>query len=220
MERVIPSVYLLPLVLTMAALPSTAGIITFDALSTGTMTPGASFTEAGFTVTAIDGGHPADILTLVNIGAPHQNVAIDGGTGNGDGFGTVFRITLTGGGLFNLNSLDIGNIGSDPTDEGGRCGISLRIELNNSAGECAAYAPPNGPFTTVSPSGFQNISFLDINIVGTGNGLFTDLYAVDNINLSISGTAAPEPSTILFVGAGLAYAYCGRVQEALCIASS
>src|SRR5579863_7653166 len=116
METVTPRIYLLPLVLTMAALtptPSAAAVITFDAQPTGTMTPGASFTEAGFTVTAINGGHPTDILTLVNIGAPHQNVAVDGDISNGDGFGTQFQITLTGGGLFNLDSIDIGNLGTD-----------------------------------------------------------------------------------------------------------
>lgn len=210
MKRTIPRVYLLPLALTMSALPSMAGIITFDALPAGTMTPGASFTEAGFTVTAIDGGHPADILTLVNIGAPHQNVSVDGGTANGDVFGTLFQITLTGGGLFNLNSIDIGNIGSDPTNESTTCGRALRIELSDSAGHCATFGPGAGAFTTVSPAGFQNISFLDINIIGTLNGPFTANYAVDNINLSPSETVAPEPSTILLVCAGLACAVSRR----------
>ena len=47
MKKAAPRVYFLPLVLVMAALPSTAGDITFDVLPTGTMAPARHLQKPG-----------------------------------------------------------------------------------------------------------------------------------------------------------------------------
>ena len=81
-----------------------AATITFDAQPTGAI---SSFTEAGYTISSMV-GDPGDVATIVNVGAPNENVVVDGNPN--DVFGTLMVITKTGGGLFNLVSLEVANL--------------------------------------------------------------------------------------------------------------
>ncbi len=179
--------------------PASAGVITFNSQPVGLMVAGSSFTEAGFTVTAVP-GDPGDEPNIVNIGGTNLNVAEDGNPN--DVFGTELQITATGAGLFSLSSIDVGNLGTSGAI-GVFCGFGFRIELTDNLGDCADYGPGSGPLTTESPAGFSNISFLDVNLVSASP---EQIFAVDNINLTPATTPVPEPSTFLlcFTGLGLA----------------
>ena len=183
-----------------------ADVLTFDSQTVGQVAPDTVITEGLFSMFAF-GGASGNTMTIKNIGGTHQNVVIDGNPTDSDG--TVFSIFLTDGGLFSLNSIDIANLRggqSNPIS----CGFSFRIELTDNLGDCSAFSPAT--FVTVSPPGFQNISALFVNIVSHTTIANNFDFAIDNINLSPSVTAAPapEPSTVLLVCAGLAYVSCGR----------
>jgi hypothetical protein len=183
-----------------------AATITFDAQPTGAI---SSFTEAGYTISSMV-GDPGDVATIVNVGAPNENVVVDGNPN--DVFGTLMVITKTGGGLFNLVSLEVANLSNPgspiPVSPGG----GFRIEVSGVPGGDDVYGPGSSTFVTESPTDLTNISQLDINIVSFTPESAT--FAVDNIVLS---TTVPEPSTwamMLFGFAGLGYAGYGARRTA------
>lgn len=179
-----------------------AETITFDGQPAGQMTSGSSFTEGDFTITALP-GDPGDTALLVNVGSPNNNVFVDGNPY--DVYGTVIQITLTNGGTFDLNSLDVADLNNGGGLSVG-CGSGYRIELTSSnPGDCADFGPASSTFTTVSPaSGFTEMSYLDVNIVSDlyycDGGCAGNNFAVDNIVLTPD---APEPSSVVLGLTGL-----------------
>jgi len=181
-----------------------AAVITFDSQPVGQVAPNTVITEGPFGMFAF-GGPGGNTMTIQNIGGTHQNVAVDGNIT--DLNGTVFSIFLTGGGLFSLNSFDVANLHGGVGGGAARgCGGGPRIELTDNSGDCFAFLTTSGTFSTLSPSGFQNISDLFVNIVSDVS--FADNFdlAVDNFNLTPAAApaSAPEPSTVLLVFAGVA----------------
>jgi hypothetical protein len=174
-----------------------AATITFDTQPTGAI---SSFTEAGFTITSTV-GDPGDVATIQNVGAPNENVVVDGNPD--DPFGTLLVIKKTGGGLFNLVSLDVANLDNPGSPIEVFPGTGFRIEVSGVPGGDDVYGPGSSTFATESPTDLRNISELDINLVGLAGG---ETFAVDNIVLS---SGVPEPSTwammmLGFVGLSLA----------------
>ena len=146
----------------------------------------SSFTEAGFTISSAP-GDPGDVATIQNVGAPNENVVVDGNPDNS--FGTLLVIKKTDGGLFNLVSLDVANLSNPGSPIPVFPGGGFRIEVSGVPGGDAVFGPGSSTFATESPAGLTNISELDINLVSfTGGAVF----AVDNVILS---SAVPEPST-------------------------
>jgi hypothetical protein len=176
-----------------------AATITFDTQPTGAI---SSFTESGFTISSMT-GDPGDVATIQNVGAPNENVVVDGNPD--DVFGTLLVITKTGGGLFNLVSLDVANLSNPGSPISVSPGGGFRIEVSGVPGGDDVFGPGSSTFVTESPTDLTNISELDINLVSfTGAGA---TFAVDNIVLS-AGTV-PEPSTwaMMLLGfAGLGFA--------------
>jgi hypothetical protein len=175
-----------------------AATITFDTQPTGAI---SSFTEAGFTISSTV-GDPGDVATIQNVGAPNQNVVVDGNPN--DVFGTLLVIKKTGGGLFNLLSLDVANLSNPGSPIPVNPGSGFRIEVSGVPGGDDVFGPGSSTFVTESPTDLMNISELDINLVSFTPESAT--FAVDNIVLS---SAIPEPSTwaLMLVGfAGLGFA--------------
>lgn len=176
---------------------ATAATLTFNDQPAGSIGNGGSFTEGAFTITSNPTGDAGNYVTIYDDGG--TNVLVDGSPS--DVFGTLAVITLTGGGLFDVQSLDVGNLdGGGPVSVG--CGGGFRIEVTSSLPGCADYGPGPGPFTTETLN-ITGVSFLDVNLVSlTQEGLD---YAVNNIVVnaesSVSGT--PEPTTLLLGIAGL-----------------
>jgi hypothetical protein len=177
------------------AISANATTITFDALPTGDLPANVAYTEGIYTITAF--ASSGGTVEVVDLGGARGNVIEDNNAG--DFAGTSFRVTRTDGGIFSVDSIDVGNTVSgystDTTCSGGSGGV---VKLTSNLGDCATYGPTSG-FSTYSPSGFENISYLNINIVNR-NINFRE-YAVDNLNL----TATPEPSTIFMALSGLAF---------------
>jgi len=167
-----------------------AGTITFDTQPTGTF---SSFTEAGFTVTAIP-GNPGDTSTIQNVGGTNQNVLVDGNPN--DVFGTLTEITQTGGGLFSLVSLDVGNLDNPGSPIPVSPGSGFRIEVSGVPGGDDVYGPGSSTFVTESPTDLTNLSALFVNLVSFSGG---QTFAVDNIVL----TSVPEPASMALLCAGL-----------------
>jgi len=174
-----------------------AATITFDTQPTGVI---SSFTEAGYTISSPT-GDPGDEATIQNVGAPNQNVVVDGNAD--DPYGTLLVIKKTGGGLFSLVSLDVANLDNPGSPISVFPGSGFRIEVSGAPSGDAVFGPGSSTFATESPAGFTNISELDINLVSLAGGT---TFAVDNIVLS---SAVPEPSTwammaLGFIGLGFA----------------
>jgi hypothetical protein len=160
---------------------ATAGILTFDAQPTGSFT---TLTENGFQLSFIGFG---DLQAIADLGGGNK-VLVDSNPNNSAG--AEVWITQVGGGLFDLVSLDIANLdnpGGGPTIVG--TGGGFRIELIG-AGQDIAYSTGSSTFSTISPSGFTNMTALRLNIVSLAGSDLT--FAVDNINLS----PVPEPSSL------------------------
>src|SRR5450432_4054398 len=101
-----------------------AGTITFNnpgSPGIAAMSPGSSFTSGAFTVTEWSFSHVEDPVTMTNNGFTDGNPF--------DDFGTTVVITLTGGGLFDLTSIDVGNRLNNGTTAVG-CGGGWRIEVD------------------------------------------------------------------------------------------
>jgi len=187
---------------------ATAVIINFESFTPGVQPSGAAFMEAGFYI-YIEPSNPGDVANIVNIGGVHGNVLED--SIPADDSGTAITISLPGGALFNLNSVDIANFTNPVILQPHFCGFSPRIEFTDNGPDCVHYEPGAG-FTTVAPTGFQGISRLTVNLVSRTDRGWD--FAVDNINVSpVDTDAAPEPSTILLVCTGFACAYCGRCKK-------
>jgi hypothetical protein len=165
---------------------ATAATITFDTQPTGAI---SSFTEAGFTISSTV-GDPGDVATIQNVGAPNQNVVVDGNPF--DVFGTLLVIKKTGGGLFNLKSLDVANLSNPGSPIDVFPGSGFRIEVSGVPGGDDVFGPGSSTFVTESPTDLMNISELDINLVSSTPDGAT--FAVDNVVLS-SASVIPEPST-------------------------
>jgi PEP-CTERM motif len=179
--------------------------ITFDTQPTGAI---SSFTEAGFTISSTV-GDPGDIATIQNVGAPNENVVVDGNPN--DVFGSLLVIKKTGGGLFNLVSLDVANLSNPGSPIPVNPGSGFRIEVSGVPGGDDVYGPGSSTFVTESPTDLTNISQLDINLVSFTAANAT--FAVDNIVLN---SAIPEPSTwaMMLLGfAGLGYAGFRRTSK-------
>jgi hypothetical protein len=179
--------------------------ITFDTQPTGAI---SSFTEAGFTISSTV-GDPGDVATIQNVGAPNENVVVDGNPN--DVFGSLLVIKKTGGGLFNLVSLDVANLSNPGSPIPVNPGSGFRIEVSGVPGGDDVYGPGSSTFVTESPTDLTNISQLDINLVSFTPNNAT--FAVDNIVLS---SAIPEPSTwaMMLLGfAGLGYAGFRRTSK-------
>jgi hypothetical protein len=177
---------------------ATASVLTFDAQPTGSFT---TLTENGFALNFIGFGN---LQAVADLGGGNRAL-VDSNPFNVSG-AEVF-ITQIGGGAFDLNSLDIANLanpGGGPTTVG--TGAGFRIELISNTGDIIAYSTGSSTFSTISPSGFTDITFLRLNIVSLTPGNLT--FAVDNINL----TAVPEPSSLASAafGAALLAAYWRR----------
>jgi hypothetical protein len=169
-----------------------AEVINFNDQTAGTsMANGGSITEGDFTITSIFTGDPGNYVTFANLGS--VNGIVDGN--NQDEFGTLAEITLTGGGTFQLNSLDVADLyGNGATVF---CGFGSRIEVTNDLGSCLDYGPGSTSLTTETV-GIDGITTLDINLVS----VFSNNFAVTNINLTPD---TPEPATLWLAGiAGLA----------------
>jgi hypothetical protein len=179
--------------------------ITFDTQPTGAI---SSFTEGGFTISSTV-GDPGDVATIQNVGAPNENVVVDGNPN--DVFGSLLVIKKTGGGLFNLVSLDVANLSNPGSPIPVNPGSGFRIEVSGVPGGDDVYGPGSSTFVTESPTDLTNISQLDINLVSFTAANAT--FAVDNIVLS---SAIPEPSTwaMMLLGfAGLGYAGFRRTSK-------
>jgi hypothetical protein len=179
--------------------------ITFDTQPTGAI---SSFTEAGFTISSTV-GDPGDVATIQNVGAPNENVVVDGNPN--DVFGSLLVIKKTGGGLFNLVSLDVANLSNPGSPIPVNPGSGFRIEVSGVPGGDDVYGPGSSTFVTESPTDLTNISQLDINLVSFTAANAT--FAVDNIVLN---SAIPEPSTwaMMLLGfAGLGYAGFRRTSK-------
>jgi hypothetical protein len=177
---------------------ATSTTITFDAQPTGAI---SSFTDGGFTIVGIP-GDPGDEPTIQNVGAPNQNVVVDGNPN--DGFGSLLEITKTGGGTFSLASLDVANLSNPGAPVEVSPGGGLRIEVTGTPGGDDVFGPGSSTFVTESPLDLTNISVLDINIVSNSDGAN---FAIDNVVLTTG--AVPESSTwgMMLIGfAGLAFA--------------
>jgi hypothetical protein len=194
----IPSFALVPALFLLAAPLATAAIINFESLTPGLQTGGTFPVEAGFYI-FMEISNFGDDADIVNIGGVHGNVLEDGRPS--DPFGSVITISLVGGGLFNLNSVDIANFGT-VVQGFTPCRLGPRIEFTDGGRDCADFSPATG-FTTVSPRGFQGISRLTVDVVSSDGTLSPpQIFAVDNINVS-PVDAAPEPSTVLLGAAGI-----------------
>lgn len=171
---------------------ASAGVITFDGQAVGAMAANSSFTEAGFTITATinPSDHPTDQATIVDLGSGNHAVG-DGDIS--DFFGTLLDITLTGGGTFDVTSLDAANLGSSGGFSSG-CGNGDRIDVSSSAG-CFSIFPGSSTFSTIAVS-FIGITDLQLNFVSFSGSNFV----VDNI---VASASAPEPSSLLLGFASL-----------------
>jgi hypothetical protein len=180
-----------------------ANLITFDNQSTGVIK--GSFTEGLFTISALPGGPPAnssDTATIIDVGAPDYNVVVDGN--DNDVYGTLLTISLTDGGLFSVNSIDVADLlahGSSfyvPCSRGYQIGIFYDGNVNNCIG---GFAPTSATFEAESLRGIL-VTTLDINIVsnaaGFVNGTGHNDFAIDNIDVTPANEpeSAPEPTTM------------------------
>jgi hypothetical protein len=167
-----------------------AGTITFDTQPTGTF---SSFTESGYTVTAIP-GDPGDTSTIQNVGGANQNVLVDGNPN--DVFGTLTEITRTGGGPFSLVSLQVANLDNPGSPIPVFPGSGFRIEVSGVPGGDDVFGPGSSTFSTESPTDLTNLTELFVNIVSFSGG---ETFAVDNIVL----TNVPEPASMALLCVGI-----------------
>ncbi len=179
-------------VITGLAEQAKAATLTFQTQPLG---PFTTLLDSGFQLDYTAG----DLQVVDSLGG--NNVLLDSNATNP--FGALISITRVGGGLFNLESLDIANLlGSNlsgptfvPT------GGDYRVELTSNTGSIVAYTTDLTSFSTIIPTGFTGISSLGVNIVSNIFGTFTSnqgvLFAVDNIVLTpIQTTPVPEPTSI------------------------
>lgn len=171
-----------------------AGVITFEGQPVGAMAQGASFQEAGFTITATTNpsNHPTDQATIYNTGS---NLVVGDGDIT-DFFGTLLDITLTGGGTFNVTSLDTANLGTGGSGSNGQCGSGDRIDVGAISAGCFSISPIGSGLTTI-PVNLTGLTDFQLNFVSFGGANFV----VDNI---VASPSAPEPASMLLAVAGLA----------------
>ncbi len=176
-----------------------ADIIDFENQAPGQYSAGYSFTEGAFTVTALP-GDPGNTMTIQDVGGSNGNVFVDGDIG--DEYGTEIEITLTAGGTFDLNSLDVADLNNQGAGVG--CGSGTRIEVTFDIAGCLDYGPSSSTFTTETV-GVTGITDLYINIPS----VYPNDFAVDNINVT-ADAAAPEPATFLLAGVTGLFGFAAR----------
>lgn len=165
------------------ALPtgSSAQVITFDGLSGPNQTPLTSYSEAGFTLSLLDG----DLNHAFLVGNPIPSLyTFQSGT---------LSIVRTGGGQFRFLDVDLGSgsSGGNPTYtfEGYLASISLFTQSGTSVNTWANYA-----------SAYPDVMIDELRLVlGAGSASSIN---VDNISLSTAATTVPEPSTVVLLAVG------------------
>jgi hypothetical protein len=205
MRRIVTAVCVLSAVVLGAQTAKADVTVTFDSLPTGTF---STLTQVGYTLTSSPG---YSLPEIVNIGGNNGNVLEDNNTH--DVYGALTTFTQTGGGTFNLYSLDLAALDSPANGSGPysvATGGGFRVEVDGSNGNQVAYATNSSTFSTISLSGFTGLTSFSINVVSYSPNSQT--FAVDNVVLSNAVAAAvPEPSTLaiaLVGGLGMvAYGY-------------
>jgi hypothetical protein len=175
--------YFAPVILLLILNPAWAGIVTFDGLTGSNLDPFASYTEAGFTVTAGAG----DWFEGFNFGNPVPDLFA------GPAWGATPDTIQVTGGLFVFGGFDLAS-------NGGTTGYTISgfvgglLVLSQSGAQTAT---PNS-FVTI-PSADSGAVLDTLSIVLAPNEPSPTSYNIDNINV----TAIPEPATLPWVAAGL-----------------
>ena len=196
--------YLGGIALVVAAVPASAGPITFDDITTSGNAIFTSVASGGFTFT---GGHfhiindPASIPAVGNGTQYLTAEAIPG-------FGQPVDFAKTGGGVFSLNSADIAELWLPGNSQNNFLSVVFTGTLSgggtlNQSFVLDGIRDGNGglpDFQTVNFVGWNNL--ISVNITGrNAAGAFGD-YSVDNIVVNATG-GVPEPATWAMMLMGL-----------------
>jgi hypothetical protein len=159
--------------------PAQATLLTFDTTSPTSdglycTAANCAFSEQGYDLTGYN---------FPGVGGSHINDSGVGGTGTlnwhsfGDNAAVVgFDLSRTGGGLFDLASLDT-------------FGTNLQIEANYGSGFSAIGTFNGGSGTTaLNLLNVQTVRFTDLSGSGVG---------IDNVNLTAAATSVPEPFSVI-----------------------
>jgi hypothetical protein len=197
-----------------SATPAAAITLTFEGVvdPEEQLIPVTPYTESGFTLTNSLGGD-TDGIFGADSGANTNDTAIFAWCASCfEGEATVIQLTMDGGGLFSLTSLDAATLeledgeGEPSVQSVGTLQSIIAVGNLGGGGTVNQTLDLTDAWTTFSLSGFTSLASVDF-YVGDAGGESGDSLpfnpAVDNIVLAAAAVAVPEPATVLLLGSGL-----------------